>query len=206
MKFPRQNRLSREYINSLPIIKFGGKIELIEDSLRAETALKKIFHEKRVGFDTESRPAFRQGQSFPISLVQIATKKIAYLFRLNGNGLEEILEPLLTSDKIKKIGIGLEHDISKMKSFNGIVLAGLTDLSAIARIRGIIQTGARGLTARYLGKRLVKTAQTTNWARNELSEKQKIYAATDAWVCLKLYKKMKKDKTDYRKFMEDNRP
>jgi len=179
---------------------------LIEDSLRAETALKKIFREKRVGFDTESRPAFRQGQSFPISLVQIATKKTAYLFRLNGNGLEEILEPLLTSDKIKKIGIGLEHDITKMKSFNGIVLAGLTDLSAIARIKGIIQTGARGLTARYLGKRLVKNAQTTNWARSELSEKQKIYAATDAWVCLKLYKKMKKDKTDYRKFMEEDRP
>ncbi len=206
MKFPKQNRLSKEYINSLPIIKFGGKIELIEDSLRAETALKKIFREKRVGFDTESRPAFRQGQSFPISLVQIATKKTAYLFRLNGNGLEEILEPLLTSDKIKKIGIGLEHDITKMKSFNGIVLAGLTDLSAIARIKGIIQTGARGLTARYLGKRLVKNAQTTNWARSELSEKQKIYAATDAWVCLKLYKKMKKDKTDYRKFMEEDRP
>jgi len=129
--------------------------------------------------------------------------KTSYLFQINGNGLIPLLEPLLTSNNIKKIGIGLAHDINKLKGFNGITLRGLIDLSMLAQGKGIIQTGARGLTARYLQKRLVKTAQTTNWARLELSDKQKNYAATDAWVCLKIFPLLMKDKIDYKKFEDD---
>ncbi len=204
MKLLKQNRISKEFINSLPVIRFEGEVIVVDSSEDADKILKKLGKEKILGFDTESRPSFKVGESFPISLVQIATNRKAYLFQLNGNGMIQKLSPLLTSKKISKVGVGLEHDISKMKGFNGITLAGLIDLSALAREKGIIQTGARGLTARYLQKRLVKTAQTTNWARRELSERQKLYAATDAWICLKIYPKMLKDKTDYRRFNEES--
>jgi len=198
-----QNRISRDYINSLPVIRFGGSVKVINNPADAEKAVKKLSREKMLGFDTESKPSFKAGVSHPISLIQIATLKTSYLFQINGNGLIPMLEPLLTSEKIKKIGVGLAHDINKLKGFNGIVLKGLIDLSNLAREKGIIQTGARGLTARYLQMRLVKSAQTTNWARQELSEKQKIYAATDAWVCLKIYPLIKKDKIDYKKFEDE---
>lgn len=201
MKLLNQNRISKELINSLPVIRFEGEVNIINSPEEAEKALKKLFREKVVGFDTESRPSFKVGESYPISLVQLATMDRAFLFKLNGNGMVQMLAPLLTSKNINKIGVGLEHDISKMKGFNGITLYGLTDLSNLAREKGIIQTGARGLTARYIGKRLVKSAQITNWARSELTEKQKIYAATDAWICLMIYHEMLKDKTDYRKFI-----
>ncbi|MCK4888361.1 MAG: 3'-5' exonuclease domain-containing protein 2, partial [Candidatus Aminicenantes bacterium] len=169
----------------------------------AKKVVKKLSKEKMLGFDTESKPSFKPGVSHPISLIQISTLKTSYLFQVNGSGLISLLEPILTSDKVKKVGIGLAHDINKLKGFNGITLNGLIDLSMIAREKGIIQTGARGLTARYLQKRLVKTAQTTNWARLELSEKQKNYAATDAWVCLKIFPLMMKDKIDYKKFEDE---
>ncbi len=198
-----QNRLSKEYVNSLSVIRFEGDVQIVNDQRRAEKVVKKLLKEKLLGFDTESKPSFKPGISHPISLIQIATLETSYLFQVNGNGLIPILTPLLTSRKIKKVGIGLAHDINKLKGFNGIQLEGLIDLSTIAREKGIIQTGARGLTARYLQRRLVKTAQTTNWARHELSEKQKIYAATDAWVCLKIYPLLLKDKIDYKKFEDE---
>lgn len=204
MKLLQQNRISKEFINTLPVIRFEGIVKIVDSPETAKKVLKTLKKEKIVGFDTESRPSFKQGETYPISLVQIATDGEAFLFKLNGNGMVEKLAPILTSKKIKKVGIGLEHDITKMKGFNGIELKGLIDLSGLAREKGIIQTGARGLTARYLGKRLVKTAQTTNWARTELSEKQKIYAATDAWVCLKIYPEMLKDRTDYRQFVDES--
>ncbi|MCK5220088.1 MAG: 3'-5' exonuclease domain-containing protein 2 [Candidatus Aminicenantes bacterium] len=203
MALLEQNRLSRDYINSLPIIRFEGDVQVINESVTAKKVVKKLYKEKILGFDTESKPSFKPGVSHPISLIQVSTLKTSYLFQVNGNGLIPLLEPLLTSKKVKKVGVGLAHDINKLKGFNDIVLNGLIDLSLIAREKGIIQTGARGLTARYLQKRLVKTAQTTNWARLELSEKQKNYAATDAWVCLKIYPLMLKDKIDYKKFEDE---
>lgn len=203
MALLEQNRLSRDYINSLPVIRFEGDVQVINETAIAKKVVKKLSKEKILGFDTESKPSFKPGVSHPISLIQVSTLKTSYLFQVNGNGLIPLLEPLLTSKKVKKVGIGLAHDINKLKGFNDIVLSGLIDLSLIAREKGIIQTGARGLTARYLQKRLVKTAQTTNWARMELSEKQKNYAATDAWVCLKIYPLMLKDKIDYKKFEDE---
>jgi len=198
-----QNRLSRDYINTLEIIRFEGDVQVINDISAAKKVVKKLSREKMLGFDTESKPSFKPGVSHPISLIQISTLKTSYLFQVNGSGLISLLVPILTSTKVKKVGVGLAHDITKLKSFNDITLKGLIDLSMIAREKGIIQTGARGLTARYLQKRLVKTAQTTNWARQELSEKQKNYAATDAWVCLKIFPLMMKDKIDYKIFEDE---
>ena len=203
MTLLEQNRLSRDYINSLPIIWFEGEVKVINDESGATKIIKKLSKEKILGFDTESKPSFKPGVSHPISLIQISTLKVSYLFQVNGNGLIHLLAPLLTSKKVKKVGVGLAHDINKLKGFNGITLNGLIDLSVLAKEKGIIQTGARGLTARYLQKRLVKTAQTTNWARAELSEKQKNYAATDSWVCLKIYPLLKKDKIDYKKLEDE---
>ena len=81
--------------------------------------------------------------------------------------------------------------------------AGFIDLSQIAKEKGIIQIGARGLTARYIGRRLVKTAQKTNWALPHLTRKQQIYAASDAWICLQIYPYLMADLTDYHQFIEE---
>jgi ribonuclease D len=35
--------------------------------------------------------------------------------------------------------------------------------------------------------RISKAAQVSNWERDELSEKQILYAATDAWISRELY-------------------
>jgi len=48
------------------------------------------------------------------------------------------------------------------------------------------------LTAIILGFRISKNAQVSNWEAKELNEKQIRYAATDAWVCLEMFEKIRK--------------
>ncbi len=191
------NRLSKEYINTLPIIKFAGKVVMVDQDEDINTVAQKLQKENYVGFDTESRPSFTKGITYPISLIQIATADVAYLFRSNNNEFSGLLWNFLADKDILKIGIGLNGDMEKLKQFDRFYPGSFVDLSKLASDKGIIQVGARALTARYLNKRLVKTAQRTNWAVPHLTDKQKVYAATDAWICLKIYPLLQNDATIY---------
>jgi ribonuclease D len=197
------NRFSKEYINSLPIIRFDGDVVMVTSEQQAEEALKHLMEETWVGFDTESKPSFTKGTSYPVSLVQFSTQDTAYLFQLKKTGFSDRLVELLENKQIKKIGVGIKADIAKLQELRSFIAGGFVDLSELAAAKGIIQVGVRGLTARYLHRRLPKTAQKTNWARSKLTMKQQIYAASDAWICLQIYPLILEDTTDYHQFNQD---
>jgi ribonuclease D len=46
------------------------------------------------------------------------------------------------------------------------------------------------MTEELLQKTITKGPKTTNWEAAELTDRQVLYAATDAWIGLKLYQKM----------------
>jgi len=194
--FP-ENRISKDYINSLPPLRFPGRIVLINQPEQIRRAARRLRRHRLLGFDTESRPAFKKGESYPVSLIQLSTPDTAYLFHLPQMEIDDRLAKILSSKRIKKIGIALNNDLDKLSDLRPMKAAGFIDLSRLAAEKGIIQQGARSLVARYLHQRLIKSAQRTNWARLELTEKQKIYAATDAWVCLRLYPLIMADKRVY---------
>lgn len=193
----QMNRMSSDYINSLPIIRFQGKVILINHIDQANGFLKSLKNEKYVGFDTESRPSFSKGISYPPSVIQLATQNTAYLFQLEKIPIFDELVEFFSTPKIKKIGIGIQNDIEKLQEIRKFPAKGLIDLSQIASKKGIIQVGARALTARYLNHRLTKSSQKSNWALTRLTPKQMEYAATDAWICLKIYPILLSDPTDY---------
>jgi len=194
----RRNRLSKEYINSLPIIKFSGNVSVIDDIDSAEYAIEFLKNEEFIGFDTESRPAFKKGEVYPISLIQFATLDKAFLFQIDKTGFFDSLKELLENNKIKKIGIGIDADNKKLAELSaGIKTAGFIDLKKLAEEKGIVQSGARALSARYLKHRITKSAQRSNWANSVLTNKQIKYAATDAWICVKIYPLLLKDKFKY---------
>jgi len=191
------NRLSKEYINSLPVIRYEGSIEIIEDNQKLDTFLSRIPDGTITGFDTETKPIFKCGQDRPPALVQIALPETVLLIKLNPLGLPAALIKFFERESVKKTGIGLRADIAKLQNISPFTAKGFIDLSEIAAPKGIIQTGVRALAARYLQGRVSKAEQKSNWERKNLTDKQKSYAATDAWACALIYHEILSDERDY---------
>jgi ribonuclease D len=145
-----------------------------------------------LGFDTETKPAYRKGESYPIAIIQLSTERRAFLFRIVNGELPHGLKRILEDHRILKIGQALKHELKIMKKELKVEGRGFIDMLDIAHKLDCVPKSVRGLSAIFLGFRIVKSAQRTNWARKELTEKQKLYAATDAWACLMVYEEMRR--------------
>ena len=183
---------SKEEVNNLPLLRYNGKTVFITRQPDVKDALLEIQKHEIVGFDTESKPAFRKGEYNPIALVQIATPAAAYLFRINKIGLDQALIDFFCNDRYLKIGIGLKDDLRDLQKIRRFEPKSFFDLSMEANRIGLVRTGARNLCATFLHHRISKSQQTSNWENDELTAGQVVYAATDAWVCLKIYDEMDK--------------
>ncbi|MGJ3242109.1 MAG: 3'-5' exonuclease [Opitutales bacterium] len=180
-------RISKEAINALPLIRYQGPVHLINEPDAVDGAVEAISREPVVGFDTETRPVFRKGQSYPTSLIQMATAEAVYLFQLNRlNGLDGVLD-LLTREDILKVGVALRDDFIKLQEIERFKQQGVVDIADVTLKLGLVNTGLRALTAVFLHGRISKAAQVSNWGKHELSPSQITYAATDAWVSRELY-------------------
>ncbi len=193
--------ISNDIINELEPLSFGGDIYLLEaDDPDIDKHIEEIKLAEKIGFDTESRPAFIKGQTFPIALVQIATIDTVYLFRIKKSKINSGLIEILNSNSILKIGLGLTTDIKKLKELSRkIEPKNFADLSVMAKSKGFKKSNARSLVARYLNKKLLKSSQITNWAKKTLTDKQIQYAAVDAWSMIPLYSELLNDDTNYLK-------
>ncbi|MBV9463878.1 MAG: 3'-5' exonuclease domain-containing protein 2 [Verrucomicrobiae bacterium] len=184
---PHRELLSREDLNNLPLRRYEGEICLVKTEQDARRALEDFANETVAGLDTETRPAFRAGESYLPSLVQIASARTVYLFQLRHQPFIPTISQILENPRLVKAGIGLTQDffhLHKVFQFEG---RNVVDLSKVAKHHGIKQCGVRNLAGRLLALRIGKGAQRSNWAHAHLSEKQIVYAATDAWICRELY-------------------
>lgn len=192
----RGHTLSKAAINALPVGGFGGRIEVVESAAAASACAAlhagAVLSGCRVlGFDTESRPSFRRGEHHPIALVQLATAELACLFRIDPErGPPAALRELLECDDVIKVGQGPGDEIRELRDHWGVTAGPVADLVPVARAAGCAPLSLRGLAAAYLGIRISKGAQTSNWAALRLSERQQRYAATDAWACREIYRAM----------------
>ena len=191
---PKTNlkKISKEDIAAFPLNKYNGEIELITNRNNAEKAISEIKKCKIIGMDTESRPAFRRGVSYPVSLLQLATDKKVYLFRLLKTGvLPGILEILEDKDVIK-IGIAPRDDMKDLAKSKQFYPQNIIDLNKFAEQNGFESIGAKKLSAMVLGIRISKAQQVSNWEAERLSAAQISYAATDAWICREIYLRLTK--------------
>lgn len=187
---PGPIRIEKEAIAALPLGEWTGKIVLVEDPRHVPAAVARLSMERVLGFDTETKPNFRPGgNNFP-SLVQLAGDDIVYLFRLDDCGGVPGLFPLLRDPKILKVGVAVKDDVKNLKDRAPFKDAGFVEISDFTRRANIENTGLRALVAHFLGMRISKSAQVTNWAAKHLSPQQITYAATDAWVSRELYLKI----------------
>ena len=182
-----RHKISREEMAILPIRRYEGEVHLVEGLQQLERAAADLREEEVLGVDTETRPAFRKGESYLPSLAQVATARAVYLFPLQRLDCSGLLAELLAAPGIVKTGVGLADDLRQLKLLFPFAEASVLDLGLVARRRGLRQTGLRNLAGIFLGSRTPKGAKTTNWAARHLSPQQITYAATDAWACRELY-------------------
>ncbi|MGH8705765.1 MAG: 3'-5' exonuclease [Burkholderiales bacterium] len=193
MPLPEQYRriLSSEQVNALPIRRYEGDVRLVASRGEPERAMAEIRRESVLGFDTETRPAFRPGESYPPSLAQLAGGRAVYLFQLQRLDCSAALTEIVSSPAIVKAGVGLADDLMALRRMFRFEEQAMLDLGAAARRHGLKQSGVRALAALFLGFRIPKGTRTSNWAARRLSPRQVAYAATDAWACRELYLKFR---------------
>lgn len=184
--------IQNEEINELPMYQFGGGIFLIDTFEKLDHYLPLLKDQKILGFDTETKPSFKKGENNPVSLLQISTQNQAFLIRINSIGLPDEITKILSDPDVKKIGLAIRDDIKILKNINDFEPAGFIDLQDYVDDFGIEAKSLKKITGIVLNKRISKSQRVTNWGREELSEAQQVYAATDAWICLKIYKKLNK--------------
>ncbi len=170
----------------LPIRRYEGRVRLVETPEDLEEARSDLRQESIAGFDTETRPAFKKGETHLPALVQVATARAVYLFQLRRTEVFPILAELLSEPRTIKAGISLKDDLRALKQVFAFEEKNMLDLGQVARRSGFEQTGVRNLAGILLGLRIPKGTKTSNWAAPQLSAAQIAYAATDAWACREL--------------------
>ena len=181
------NNISKDDIKNLPQQQFTGRILLIDDVSQLDFLHQKLVNKKVLGFDTETRPSFKKGKKHRVSLLQLATEDEAYLIRLNRVGLPESVITLFENENIKKIGLAIRDDINSLIQLTSFQPEGFIDLQQYVKRFDILDNGLKKLAANILGFRISKKQQTSNWEKEILEDEQLVYAATDAWVCYRIY-------------------
>jgi ribonuclease D len=179
--------ISREAMLELPIRRYDGPVRVVGDATDLDAAMRDLAQERVVGFDTETRPAFRVGERYLPSLVQFATAHAVYLFQVQQQDFSQPIREVLAAPRIVKAGVSVSHDLKTLKEVFPFDAEAVVDLGRVAKRHGLEQTGVRNLAGIFLGTRIPKGAKTTNWAAPRLTREQIGYAATDAWVCRELY-------------------
>ena len=186
-----QNEISKEEVAALELIQYEGPIAVV-DSLEAfEQAFDQISREPVLGFDTETRPSFKKGKVYPTSLVQIASLEQAWIIRVNRIGYPGDLLDLLSDDTPLKIGLGLQEDLRRLRADFQFEPRGFLDLQHYVAAFRIEEKGLKKISGIVLNRRISKSQQVSNWDADVLTEAQLRYAATDAWICLKIYNSLR---------------
>lgn len=180
-------RIGKEEINELPLGRWEGPVRLVRSEDELAEAVARLAGAELLGFDTETRPAFRKGQKFLPSLLQLAAEDEVFVVQLRRTGLPASLLAVLGDARIVKAGVALDFDLRGLQEIQHFQPGGFVELAQMARRRGIRNHGLRGLAAAVCGIRISKSARTTNWANPELTAQQIQYAATDAWIGREIY-------------------
>ena len=83
--------IDRKEIDLLPPYVFSGEVKVIEEARQVGEAADFLSRHACLGFDTETRPAFRKGEIYKVSLLQLAVPDQVFLFRLNKCGFQPAL-------------------------------------------------------------------------------------------------------------------
>jgi len=182
-----KHTISKDEISALPLRSYTGTIHVMDSDAKMSAAVRALGSEKVLGFDTETRPAFKKGESYPPSLVQLAASNSVYLFQLQHIGSYGPLAGILSDERVLKAGVAVADDIKKLRAVFPFEPSGFIELSCLSAKAGIKNAGVRSLAALLFGFRISKHTKCSRWDASTLSRTQITYAGTDAWICREIY-------------------
>lgn len=188
--YPEITTIPPEDYNQYPTKSFEGTIIVVEKLQDVDKAVSFLSTQPILGFDTETRPSFTKNHTNSVALLQLGNEEFTYLFRINKIGLPDALKNILTNEQIIKVGVAVRDDIKGLQKISPFDAKNFIDLQTIAKQLQLDAMGLRRLTPLALGFRISKKMQLSNWENIWLTKAQRQYAATDAWVSLKIYQKL----------------
>ena len=186
-----QSEISKEQVAGLDLIQFEGPIHVIDSMESFQREIGNLASEPILGIDTETRPSFKKGTMYPTSLIQLSTLEQAWILRVSRIGYPRELLDLLSDELPLKVGLSLHDDLRRLRSDFQFEPKGFLDLQQYVEAFRIEEKGLKKLSGIVLGKRISKSQQVSNWDADFLTEAQLRYAATDAWICLMIYNKLR---------------
>ena len=192
MKKVIYSKYDKARIQQLPRALFEGRIEVILSESEAAKAVDFLLSQPIIGLDTETRPSFRKGVKYYVSLLQVSTRDICFLFRLKHTGMCPPIIRLLEDTTVPKIGLSLHDDLHQLHEVAQFEPGHFVELQHKVKAFGVEDLSLQKLFANFFGERISKGQRLTNWEADILSESQKRYAATDAWACVLLYEEMER--------------
>lgn len=172
-------------------------IHLVATQQEAQQAVDELMRHPFLGFDTESRPTFTKGQlSEGPHVLQFATERNAYIFQSHLTICHGAIAKIIESKQVAKVGFGLNDDIKRIAGKFKLHQQSIIDLDHTFK-RYIGQknsVGVKTAIALLFNRRLIKShkATTSNWSNRQLTEKQLLYAANDAYAAIAVFTALKK--------------
>ena len=184
------NKFDKAKISTLPRVLFKGRIVVVLTERDADKAVRYLLSQPILGVDTETRPSFKKGQMHQVALLQVSSYDVCFLFRLNQLGLSPSVKRLLEDKQVPKIGLSLRDDLLSLHKLGDFNAGYFIDLQDHVREIGVEDLSLQKLYANFFAQKISKREQLTNWEADILQDKQKLYAATDAWSCIMLYEEL----------------
>ena len=200
------NQFDKQLIAQLPVAQFEGRIIVILTPGETEKAVNYLLAQPILGFDTETRPSFKRGHQYRVALLQVSTPDTCFLFRLNHTGFTPALKRLLEDRTVVKVGLSWHDDLNSLHRLGQFTTGEFIDIQSLVGSVGLEDLSLQKLYANLFGKKISKRQQLSNWEADILGDKQKLYAATDAWACIKIYEELirLRDTNDYKLIIQED--
>ncbi len=183
-------KIDSETLERLPVCQFGGQIVVIDSDAGLHEACDYLLSQRVIGFDTETRPSFTAGVIHKVALLQLSAADRCYLMRLCSMRMDKAIIKVLESPGVLKVGADIRNDLRALQALRHFRPGGFLDLQSVIRKHGIDELSLRKMAAAVLGMKVSKAQRLSNWQAASLTPAQQLYAATDAWAALEIYKKL----------------
>ncbi len=170
------------------LVSFTGKIHLILNDVDLAKAMPGLESAQELGFDTETKPSFKKGETYQVALLQLSTPTDAYLIRLHQVSQFQEIKKIFEDENVKKVGVAIRDDLKQLQKIFSFVPKGFVELQELGKSKGLQNLGLRSMANDLLQVTINKGPKTTNWEASVLTDRQQLYAATDAWIGLEIYK------------------